>query len=464
AANNLLTFRLAGPHPGAQGAGGVPGLFYGDGYRIAPSGQVQRDSDETGSIALMSLYLGFGIYHLILFLGRRRERFNLYFGLFSVGVFLYFFSRTGFAYGRIANTAILTTIEHVSLMFLFPFLFLFLQSYFYPKDRVPLWMRGMLALDIVLSAVLTVAPPEHFYYPVEIWRYTHLPVGLLVPPYFLGRAILMRTRDAGKLSAGIILLYVAAGWDMVNSLFHIRSMNPLFEYGFFSFVMSQVVTLARRFAILENDRDTLIQELDEKNASLLQLDKMKDRFLASTSHELRTPLHGIIGLADSLLMGAAGTLPDAARQNLAMIIQSGRRLSTLVDEVLDFSRLQDGNVRLELQSINLPRLTESVLVTLRPLLKSEDVILVNAVPRDTPPVEADESRLQQILINLVGNAIKFTKRGHIKVTARNTGAMVEVSVEDTGIGIPEDKQEAIFEYFEQGHESAGTQYGGAGLG
>ncbi|MCB0586445.1 MAG: response regulator, partial [Phaeodactylibacter sp.] len=205
--------------------------------------------------------------------------------------------------------------------------------------------------------------------------------------------------------------------------------------------------------------------LEEQRAAQLQkLDQLKDDFLANTSHELRTPLNGIIGLAESLLEGAGGKLPKEAFNNLSMIANSGRRLSSLVNDILDFSRIRKNDLPLQLRPVDLYSATDVVLALSRPLAESKNIKLYNQIPRRIPLVEADENRLQQILHNLAGNAIKFTEDGSVRITAEEREDCVAVTVSDTGIGIPADKHESIFNAFEQGDGSAAREYGGTGLG
>ena len=202
------------------------------------------------------------------------------------------------------------------------------------------------------------------------------------------------------------------------------------------------------------------------NERLRQVDKLKDEFLANTSHELRTPLNGIIGLTESLLQGVAGPLSEKMEDNLEMIVSSAKRLATLVNDILDFSKLKHKTIALQLKAIELREIVEVVFFLSRPSAAMKSLHLVNAVTHDLPAVWADENRLQQILYNLVGNAIKFTERGQIEITALvdQSISMIQVTVSDTGIGIPEDKQERIFESFEQVDGSTDREYGGTGLG
>jgi signal transduction histidine kinase/DNA-binding response OmpR family regulator/ligand-binding sensor domain-containing protein len=200
------------------------------------------------------------------------------------------------------------------------------------------------------------------------------------------------------------------------------------------------------------------------NEELRKVDRLKDQFLANTSHELRTPLNGIIGLAESLVDGATGRLPEKTVKNLQMIASSGKRLSNLVNDILDFSRLRSDDLSLDKRPVDLFAAVDVVTTLLQPLRKDTSIEMKNEVDRELPLLYADENRLQQILYNILGNAIKFTHEGHIRVFAEQNGDFIEVSVEDTGIGIPEADFDRVFRSFEQVDGSTERRYEGTGLG
>ena len=210
------------------------------------------------------------------------------------------------------------------------------------------------------------------------------------------------------------------------------------------------------------------QEKMEMERAVVQrlehLDKLKDDFLANTSHELRTPLNGIIGLADSLMEGAAGDISDLLRSNLNMISVSGRRLAHLVNDILDFSKLKNKKITINAKPVDLYNIAEIVITICRPSVTRKKLKLVNNIDQNLPVVIADEDRLQQVLYNFIGNAIKFTETGSIEVFATLNEGKIWVHIKDTGIGIPANMTEKIFDSFEQvaAHES--RSQGGAGLG
>jgi two-component system, sensor histidine kinase ChiS len=204
--------------------------------------------------------------------------------------------------------------------------------------------------------------------------------------------------------------------------------------------------------------------LEAQNMELQHLSKLKDEFLANTSHELRTPLNGIIGIAESLIDGATGMLPENTRHNLSLVVASGRRLSSLVNDILDFSKLKHNNIELSSRPVGMREIADVVFMLNQPLITHKNLQLRNSIAADTPLVFADENRVQQILHNLVGNALKFTHEGQIEITAEVQASWLQVMLSDTGIGIPAEKMAQIFESFEQADGSTARRYGGTGLG
>ncbi|HRH78071.1 MAG TPA: histidine kinase dimerization/phospho-acceptor domain-containing protein, partial [Cellvibrionaceae bacterium] len=199
---------------------------------------------------------------------------------------------------------------------------------------------------------------------------------------------------------------------------------------------------------LQQRRRDLVQA-QALNEKLRQLDQLKDTFLANTSHELRTPLNGIIGLAEALLDGAQGPLSEGVLKTLKIISSSGRRLSYLINDILDFSKLSKKDLQLNTCALALRPLVESVLELVHPLVGDKPLELINEVPLGLPKVVADPNRLQQILLNLIGNAVKFTTSGTVRVRAEDVNGRIEIHVRDTGIGIDQKDVDAIFLEFSQ---------------
>ncbi|MBK8397985.1 MAG: response regulator [Leptospiraceae bacterium] len=216
----------------------------------------------------------------------------------------------------------------------------------------------------------------------------------------------------------------------------------------------------------------LAKDFNRMAVALKKTDELKNDFLSNTSHELRTPLNGIIGIAESLMDGVAGEMNPLAKQNLALVISSGKRLASLVNDILDFSKLKHKELKINLNSVDIFSISNLIIKLSEPSIKNRKLKLINDIPDNIPAVLADENRLQQILYNLIGNAIKFTEEGIIRVTATlpednsnsSSPQFLNISIIDTGIGIPSDKLDAIFESFEQVDASNTRERGGTGLG
>lgn len=198
--------------------------------------------------------------------------------------------------------------------------------------------------------------------------------------------------------------------------------------------------------------------------SVKKADQLKDEFLANTSHELRTPLHGIMGIVESIMDDSALQLSDKTLSDLSLVLSSGRRLAHLVNDIIDFTQLKNKDIILNKKPVDMRQITEVVLTISEPLARSKDIKLINNLSEDAPHVYGDENRLQQIMYNLIGNAIKFTESGAVEVFVNEHNGALEITVSDTGIGIPEDKFETIFKSFEQADTSIVREYTGAGLG
>ncbi|HET7874514.1 MAG TPA: HAMP domain-containing sensor histidine kinase, partial [Methylomirabilota bacterium] len=188
------------------------------------------------------------------------------------------------------------------------------------------------------------------------------------------------------------------------------------------------------------------------------------QFLANMSHELRTPLNAILGYTELLLDGIYGEVPGKARETMERIDKSGRHLLGLINDVLDLSKIEAGQLTLSLADYSLREVVHTVSTAMEPLAAEKRLRLKVSVAPDLPVGRGDERRLSQALLNLVGNAIKFTEAGEVGLEARVSGGAFLVSVSDTGPGIAPQDQERIFEEFQQVDASNTRKKGGTGLG
>jgi signal transduction histidine kinase len=213
--------------------------------------------------------------------------------------------------------------------------------------------------------------------------------------------------------------------------------------------------LGRRVALaIENAR--LYQEARNAN-------KLKDEFLATLSHELRTPLNVIVGRSRRVAEVAAN--PDAVRQNAETIGRNADALTTLVEDLLDVSRFTLGQVVLDVRLVDVTAIVQSVSASLEPMARAKRILLKTNVIGDVPALMCDQTRMQQVVWNLLTNAIKFTPDGgQVAVSVRQSGPSVELVVTDTGIGIAPEFLPHVFDMFRQAERAGSRTYGGLGLG
>ena len=208
----------------------------------------------------------------------------------------------------------------------------------------------------------------------------------------------------------------------------------------------------------------LFKEVEETGRALAVASQHKSQFVANMSHELRTPLAAMLGYAELLQDGAFGALPEKSIPIVERVQVNGQHLLGLINTVLDMSKIEAGQFSLNLSEYSVRSLIETVRVATESLAQAKGLALTTDVAADVPRGFGDEQRLAQVLLNLVGNAIKFTDRGEVRVSARAENGTYHISVADTGAGIPPEEQERIFEEFHQIDNSNTKAKGGTGLG
>jgi len=206
------------------------------------------------------------------------------------------------------------------------------------------------------------------------------------------------------------------------------------------------------------------RQLNEMNTKLEDATRAKSDFLAAMSHELRTPLNSIIGFSGIMLQGLAGDLTPEQSKQLGMINNSGRHLLGLINEVLDLAKVESGQNRPVICEVDVGTMAREMFRTVMPMAEGKGIEMRWACPEDLRPVLTDMLRLDQILLNLLGNAVKFTEHGHVGATVSQDDSGVTISVEDSGCGIAAEDLERIFDDFYQVARHSSARSGGAGLG
>jgi GAF domain-containing protein len=224
-----------------------------------------------------------------------------------------------------------------------------------------------------------------------------------------------------------------------------------------------VQTFADQAAIaIENVR--LFEEIQDKSRQVAEASKHKSQFLANMSHELRTPLNAILGYTELILDGIYGEAPDKMRTVMERVQSNGKHLLGLINDVLDLSKIEAGQLVLSIQDYSIKDVVHGVYSAVEPLASGKKLAFKIDVPPNLPPARGDDRRLTQVLLNLVGNAIKFTDVGEVAVKAAASNGAYTISVRDTGPGIAEADQAKIFDEFQQADSTQTKAKGGTGLG
>jgi len=219
------------------------------------------------------------------------------------------------------------------------------------------------------------------------------------------------------------------------------------------------------------DLDRLANELarsklaeEERARQLEEAGRLKSEFLANFSHEIRTPLNGILGYCDLLLREEGGRLTPHGRRDLNVVRSNAKTLLALINDILDLSKIEAGRAEVMEERIDFVSLVDECVATVRELIKVNEVTVGSDVAAEARVVFSDPLKLKQVLLNLLSNAAKFTESGEILVEARAQGSTLVLTVEDTGVGIPQDQVDHIFEKFRQVDGSSTRKIGGTGLG
>jgi signal transduction histidine kinase len=227
------------------------------------------------------------------------------------------------------------------------------------------------------------------------------------------------------------------------------------------------VDLLQTFAaqsVLAIQNAHLFREIEEKGRQLEVASQHKSQFLANMSHELRTPLNAILGYTELIADGVYGETPEKVKTTIQRIITNGKHLLGLINDVLDLSKIEAGQLNLTLADYSMKDVVHNVFGAVEPLASEKKLTFKADIAPDLPTGFGDERRLTQVLLNLVGNAIKFTDEGSVVVKAALKDGAFSVAVVDTGPGISEDDQKKLFQEFQQADSSTTKKKGGTGLG
>jgi signal transduction histidine kinase len=233
------------------------------------------------------------------------------------------------------------------------------------------------------------------------------------------------------------------------------------EFGDLADRMNQ---MSRELARLDDEQRRAAEKLGQLNERLGQASRAKSEFLANMSHELRTPMNAILGFTELLLDKMYGPIPPELEEPLTDIQTNGKHLLRLINDVLDLAKIEAGRMELALGEYSVQEVVDAVRVSLRSLAAEKKLEFAAVMPPDVPIAYGDGKRITQCLMNLAGNALKFTRQGRVEIGVELVGADLVYRVSDTGIGIPADQLESVFAEFRQVDTTITREFGGTGLG
>jgi signal transduction histidine kinase len=265
---------------------------------------------------------------------------------------------------------------------------------------------------------------------------------------------------------GSILLALGLGYVISSSLIEpVREIEArLRQIAAGDFTQRVHVVNRDELSTLAADVNRTSEELGRLYRQLEEASRHKSEFLANTSHELRTPLNAILGYTELIQDNIYGDVPDKIREILERVQSNGRHLLGLINDVLDLSKIEAGQLTLSIADYSIKEVVQTVVTATESLADEKKLLLKTDIAEDMPPGEGDERRITQALLNLVGNAIKFTETGEVAVQAAAVNGAFQVAVADTGPGISAADQQRIFEEFQQVDSSSTRKKGGTGLG
>lgn len=400
------------------------------------------------AIFFAATLIAFGLYNLLLFAFRSQERSALFFGLLCLAIGfrrLLIDERVLYGYDGL-SWASLQRLEHLFFYLALPLFMSFFAALYRPY-ATPLFTRLSWWLCAPFITVCLLFPNR---------IYTELNIAFQVVILAALAAVLIDYVRASKHNAdniktfGISLLIM--GITVIHDILKVNDLisSPynLSHVGLLTFMVSQSIALQRRYWQKLEDVERLSSHLQTRNQELLSMDQFRDEFLAMSSNELRTPLQGISSLTKNLQQDPDHNWTEQQRHSLNVISQTSHRLNLLVTDILEFSSIRHGKLQLEKRLIDVQMLFDLVISSLQPSLEGKQIELSAQVDPGANYIEADPLRLQQVLINLLGNAIEYTQLGQITLRAGVVDHHFELKISDTGLGIPEDKQASLFKPFE----------------
>lgn len=461
-------------------------------FMIGPSQEIYRNyyGPEIISMILIGIYLIAAAYHILLFLKRRKDFQYLYFALALFLISFYWFNKTESRDIFISSATIRHNLELASLYLIIPFLLAFFSQFLIGQVGKFVVGSGIFCAGLACMAFLPVSIVGSMDFNLFVYAFPFFIIHIF---YLLKKGYAKRPRDVMLLLAGTFLVSAAALHDILVTKDIIPQNPHIARYTFILFVMGIAGSLANRFtgAITQTEwlneelslrnqeldgalaevrgaNETLEERVKERtaelqnvNSRLMQMDQIKSAFFANITHEFRTPLSLVLGTADLLKINARNSADISAE--IDTIERNGRRLMKLINQLLDLARLDAKKHESVSAVIDVSKLLRDFVAQFQSAAQKKGIV-IHMKCSEALVFSTEPESLETIIVNLIGNAVKFTEFGRIEVRAEIVEDWLRVSVSDTGPGISSEGLTKMFQRFTQVDQKISRRYEGAGIG
>ncbi|MGG1662734.1 ATP-binding protein [Brevibacillus sp. NRS-1366] len=325
------------------------------------------------------------------------------------------------------------------------------------SDKISKGFRTYFFFLCLYSVFIVLASAEWVHYSTAAYLvvlFYFFPLLLFV--FMIGRMVVQNQNDAVFLLIAATSIFSNVIWGLLMKYQLVEMKYVYYPLDLFAALVSFSAFWFKRYFRNSEENAKLTEQLKKS-------DKLKDQFLAHTSHELRTPLHGIMNIAQTVVTNEKHVMESRSKQDMELLITVSRRMSYLLDDLLDVVRLQDKHIVLQKKPVRIQAVVSGTISMLTHMIEGKPVQLQMDIPESIPPILADEKRLVQVLFNLIHNALKFTEIGSVIVSAEIMEGQMAIHASDTGIGMDEETKARILLPYEQGAQRM-NDGGGIGLG